>query len=398
MKNKSKKSTVLNAVLFLFVMGATFGIGWFLIPSRDEANREGVALDENIMASEETEPTFDRFVENSRREEEWAFIQDWLANHEVQFNENRIPGDMSHLEMIRNEIGVGTYEAGVGGFAGETDDLTVSWELETPQDRLNIRVSNTTSAYYPVLLKVFYNYEAVDFRLAGSDVYQNELLIDLPPGYEYIIPFHLDSSLEAHEGLSKLTLAAFFDPQEYSVFHGAGHDLSSTVLNFEINYGLDGPMQLERVQHAFEERSDFSRDTTPLITLEQPGGITSEYFLGPGRPRQASPGELLEIEVLLNVRGDSWHSNTGEGNEVEDFLVMGLLDFNQVELSGQPFLWSVNSAVPLFGKFTIEAPMEPGLYDFIALVIENPTGGVTFDNFIPIETSTRFTIEVVDEG
>jgi len=36
------------------------------------------------------------------------------------------------------------------------------------------------------------------------------------------------------------------------------------------------------------------------------------------------------------------------------------------------------------------------LYDFIALIVENPTIGMTLDNFVPIDTSTRFTIEVFE--
>lgn len=391
MKKRSKKSTVLNAVLFIFVLGIAFSIGWLFITSRDESAGD---LSESMVTSEEAEQTTELSAGSTPADEEWERTQQWLAENEVQTNEQRIPESTEYLEITQIYKGAGYYEVGLGGFSGEEDDLTVSWELEHPQERLNIRVSNTTSDYYPVLIKVFYNYEAVDFLVVGEDDYRHELLINLPPGYEYVIPFHLDSRLEAHAGYSMLTFAAFFDPDEYSVFHGAGHDLADTVLNFELNYGFDEPASLDLVQHPFEERSDFSANS-PLITLGQPGGITveDEYFLGPGRPRQASPGEQLEIEMLLNVRGPM---TMNEFQRVDDFLIIGLLDFNQIELSGRPFLWSETASNPLFGAFTIEAPMEAGLYDFIVLIVENPTAGMTLDNFVPIDTSTRFTIEVVE--
>ena len=391
MKVKQKNSAAIKAVLFIFTMGMTFALGWFVMARSGSEPRRG-----------SSEPGSVAIVSNSTDEglsamdEEWERIQQWLEENEVQINENRIPENIDHLEIIRTYEGVGNYEVGFGGFAGEYDDLTVSWELASPQERLNIRLSNTTSDYYPVLLKVFYNYETTDFRLVGEENYRDELLIHLPPGYEYIIPFHLDSAIEAHDGYNKLTISAFFDPDEYSVFHGWGHDLDATALTFEMNYGLDEPPVLDKVQHSLEERADFDSQV-PLITLGPPGSITPEDLLGPGRPRQASPGEMLEMEMLLNVRGNIWDSDTGESTEVEDFLIIGLLDFNQIALSGRPFLWTTNGDHPLFGSFTLEAPMEPGLYDFIALIVTNPNERITLDNFDPIEMSTRFTIEVIDE-
>jgi len=387
MKTKKQKGTIFKIILFTFVASATFFIGWFL------AMPSGRAMVSNM---------FDSVASTTNREDEWYFWQDWLVNNEEHYNENRIPGDVSHLEIERTYIGAyiggGDYGVGVGGFSGDYDDLTVSWELSSPQERLNIRLSNTTSDYYPLIIKLSYNYEAADFRVAGETNYRNELLINLPPGYEYIIPFHLDSNLEAHDGYSKLTLAVFFDPDIYSVFHdnGVGSYLFTRILDFELNYGFDQPPIIDQQQHSFEEIPDW--DVGGSFVLSKPGGITPTGFgSGPGRPRQVSPGELVEMEMLVRRLGELLDNDTGERELVEDFLIIGFLDFNQVELSGQPFLWSTYNATPLLGTFTIEAPMEPGLYDFVALIVENPTENVTLDNFVSIETSERFTIEVIVE-
>ena len=389
MKKRQKSSAVVKTVLFILVMSSTFALGWFFIGTFNQAS---VSDSSNPSAAEEVGSNVSG--ESTAADEEWDRIQAWIEDNEVQINENRIPETTHHLDIIRTYKGVGDYEVGVGGFAGEEDDLTVSWELERPQDRLNIRVTNTTSDYFPLIIKLFYNYESVDFRVVGADTYENELLINLPPGYEYIIPFHLDPALEAHAGYSKLTMAVFFDPDEYSVFHGWGHDMAATALNFEMNHGSNQPPPLDQVQHPFEVRLDL--DNRGGLFLGQPGSITPEDFLGPGRPRQASPGELLDIEVLVSGLGEIW-SDTGERELVEDFLIVGLLDFKQIPLSGRPFLWSAYDAVPLFGHFTIEAPMEPGLYDFVALFVTNPTGRTTLNNFVPIDMSMRFTIEVMEE-
>jgi len=390
MKAKKKYSTVVKAVLFILAMSLTFVLGWFLmIRTENETSH-------HLLEAGGSEEIVSTSTDGSLSvvDESWDWIQQWLVDNEFQMNERRTAENIDHLEITRTYKGTENYEIGFGGFAGEYDDFTVSWSLDHPQERLNIRLSNETSDYYPVLLKLFYNYETVNFRIVGEDDYRSELFIELSPGYEYIIPFHLDSTLEAHVGYSKLTMAAFFDSDQYSVFHGWGHYLDAAALTAEISYESDEQFVLDRVQHPLEERPEFG-NTVPLITMGTPGGITPDYFLGPGRPRQVYPGEELEIEVLLNVRGSVWNPDTGERKEVEDFLMIGLLDFEQIELSESPFLWSSASLVPLFGYFTIEAPTEPGLYDFIAIIVENPTGGMTEDNFIPHEMSNRFTIEVI---
>ena len=387
MKKRQNSSTVVKTVLFILIMSTTFAFGWFWVMG---SNGDSIDDSLNTVSNISNEST------PANEDEEWEQIQSWLADHDVKINENRVPKEIDDTEIVRIYEGIGESEVGLGGFAGEEDDLTVSWELDRPQDQLNIRVSNTTSEDYPVIIKLFYNYESVDFRVAGADTYENELLISLEPGYQYIIPFYLDPALEVHAGYSKLTIAAFFDPDEYSVFHGWGYDLAATALDFEMNYGSDQPPPIDQIQHPLEVRPDFNSRISQIM-LGPPGSITPEDFLGPGRPRQASPGELLEMELLVDKLGSVWNSDTGAYEAVEDFLIMGLLDFNQIPLSGRPFLWSAYEAVPLFGHFTIEAPMEPGLYDFVALIVTDPTGRTTLDNFVPIDMSMRFTIEVVEE-
>ena len=321
----------------------------------------------------------------------------WNVDRDMEFNFEREPGDLEGLEINRVYYGTENYELWVGGFAGESYDMEIPYfRMETSQDRLNASINNTTSHRFNAILKVFYNYEEVEFRISGSDVYNTEFLFAIEPGYYYQIPFHLDPDLEAHDGFSKLTLAVYFQPDEYAMFQQSAHYMPATALNFEINYGGDNPPEIEKFTHEIIEKPTWHGVGNHNLIITQSGDLTYENIGHPGRPLKVKAGERIELDFATNMSGIFRNSFTTNYIPTTDYLIIGLLDFNQVQINGRPFLWvPVDNDVTHFGSFYFYAPMEEGLYDFNAIIIPNPTMQMSWDSFLPLERSMRFTIEVV---
>jgi len=332
--------------------------------------------------------------QNWRSDDQPSFV--WEVDREPEFNPNRIPSDLEGLEINRTYYGIENGELGVGGFSGESDNMEIPFRLQTPQDRLNARINNHTPDYWSVILKVFYNYEEVDFRIQGADVYDTEFLFEVRPGYTYEIPFHLDPLIEAGDTFSKLTMVVIFEPDEYAMFNVAP-EMSFMALNFEINYGSDNPPEIEKVAHEIIKKPTWTVGSGGF-GLTTSGNLTYEDTGHPGRPLKALPGERIELDFAANMSGVFTNMIADTYIPTTDYLIIGLLDFNQVPLSGRPFLWApIDENVTHFGSFYFNAPMEPGLYDFTALIVPNPTMQMSWDSFLPLEMSTRFTIEVLEQ-
>lgn len=107
---------------------------------------------------------------------------------------------------------------------------------------------------------------------------------------------------------------------------------------------------------------------------------------------QVSPGEEIELAFQVNPYGFTLE-------EVHSFLFLVMMDWHQIPINGQPFLHFYAEHDENIGnqdRFTIIAPEVPGLYDISSLLVVNPTNPNAHENFFPVETGFRFTLEVIE--
>ena len=272
------------------------------------------------------------------------------------------------------------------------------FQLETPQDILSFSVANGLENDHSILVTLLYNYEAVAFRPLGSDEYVTELSFYLGAEQGVYIPFQLSESLEVSDYTSKLT-AVFvkfpdyfraMDPMQNIVEHPFG-----MILSFELDYYGSGIARepianFESTQRVEVRYPNFGLMITP--DFEPSARETSMEF--PPTLIQASPRE--EIALGFSARIDSYISV-----DLENYLITALLDWQQVEMSGLPYLLidvaeeKIDNQVD-HGRFTIVAPTEPGFYEFVLIGIPNPTHPNHAWSFEPASRSERITIEVVE--
>jgi len=275
--------------------------------------------------------------------------------------------------------------------------------LDSTQDVLVAQVGHLAlgNEERTFLLKVFLNYEEVGFRPVGADSYKTELLISVPAGFEAHIPFTLGFELPEPDYTHALTVAVF----ENTHLHFADfsqedaeelwmNGIGAMALNFDVTYGVGGQINLtanyteplSRHENMQFHNLQINQNFDDFSTVSGSDGIHSSHI-------EVRRGEMVEL---------AWWANPYHSEDVFDrdsYVVVGLLDWQQVEMNGEPYLLvNTEDAYRMVdhGVFTFEAPNEVGMYEFIAFIVPNPTQALHEYTFFPLEFSWRFTIEVVE--
>ena len=377
-RKKKIYKIVIAVVLFVIICFSIFVI-LEIITSR--SNTEGnITTGDNIDINvERIPPQHDNL--------QWSFYpahEEYLMDINVGLGDNYLhSGGMALGAWARDE------DHPEYGIREENGRIT----LNSPQDVINVYVGNFINVDRNFILKIFYNYEEIEFNVLGSEVYDSEFLFMLEGGYEVNIPIRLSESLEATESISKLTVGVFMAPERFSMKEEAlfGPDNLGMVLNFEINYGFEGDLILN------------IDSEEPLKTIANATGISglgfNKDFDPPGHtiyvppnPLQVSPGEEIELGFVTNA--SSFIPET-----VMDYLIITMIDWRQTSMNGNPYLL-INTTDDEYigdhGRFFITAPENVGKYEVMGFLISNPTNLNSEDNFWPLIQSIRFTIEVVE--
>lgn len=324
----------------------------------------------------------------------------WLGSEEdvEPINEKRLPAEMSDLQINKTEIE--TQPLGGYGFfirPGLEDTLSETHPngffgdmvLESPQDILTAKIQNEGEVPLTFILKFFYNYLETEFKILGDTSYRSDFIFTIEPGQVWEIPFQLPHDLTINEYVNKLTAGIFSDPQFHAHWNEHLKSYHDLILNSEIRFEGHQPLVLSQPP------------TIPIREIDElmfRGAMLNFDFdpgpLGATRPPsllQVSPGEMIEFGFVAN----GW----GVLPEIVDhYLFFVMADWQQIPVNDAPYLWLKTDGEDRgqHGKVMIEAPLEPGFYDMIAITVLNPTADATIFNYYPLEISERFTLQVVE--
>jgi len=279
----------------------------------------------------------------------------------------------------------------------DLDSGFIQINLNTPQDQIIMSVFNACYTDRPFLVKVFYNYEEIPFRVADAELYYTELLLEIPSGYQVDIPINLSNELEKNDYLNILSIGAFPNPEHHAMIDDGFtiNDMFGFMMSWAISYGgneeieFDVPFQNLPNQIEGIRVSGLRIQTHAEAWLEEHQAVYNII----DQLVRATPGEIIELYFYVNT-----HIETTE------YLIVAMLDWQQIELNGQPFLRvearqeEMADGFTDLGRFTITVPEEPGFYEFVAFIILNPTDidneihhwEVTFDFPFTIEVAESF--------
>ena len=306
-------------------------------------------------------------------------------------NQNRLVTSDIHLNLEHSYIPQEYLDGGVKLWIPESE-----WDgyiqLDTPQDIITINVGNSSPYFMDFILKVFYNYKEAPFQVLGSAEWDTEFLFSVESAKYISVPIQLSDALEISDTISKLSVGIFVAPEHFTFNDEINDKLRfhyGLVLNFEIRYNTDIALILDN--NLFEPVGESEFGGFSIHPDPKPPGDGSLRFLSDSLIVKG--GQEIELSFFANA-------STIYGKTTENFLVISMLDWHQVLMNDKPYLLvNVESDAPnvgRYGQFVINAPTEPGFYEFSAFLVPNPTHLNTSYSFVPLEIATRFTIEVIE--
>lgn len=288
----------------------------------------------------------------------------------------------------------------LGGFTllvnqqGEVDlfeDYYGQMLLETPQDILTVSFGNNTDDEELFILKMFYDFEELSFRVGDGD-YDTEFVFYLDGGQTIEIPVQLDSNISRDDYSHNLTVGIYEAPDRYAKTNNVMSNMFGIMLNFEVFYESEGDFLLF---------NKYQNNMKSLNELQFHGLMINNDFVNfdmayfPPNPLKGKPGEELKLGFLANAS-----ELTDE--VLENYVIVSMLDWNQIKMDEQSYLFidtakSIDeSEVVEHGVFYITLPDEVGLYEFVSFIVPNPSNHNSNENFFLLDTAYRFTIEVCE--
>lgn len=331
------------------------------------------------------------------------FLMGCTADEQPTFDEARVniePLDEYHLDTIsegdiRYFLGVSTLDLELE----PTEDYYGLMEVNGADHPLVANIGNLSTEDLNYVLKVFVNYEEVPFRVLGEDEYVTEFMFFLESGYQMDIPFVVDVSFPDDHYTYKLTAGVFVDPSREVINEENYWEVFSwsqgMVLNSDLILGSGSDIYFELPQQT--EPMERQEDTWFVdLIIAQEFTLNEHGFLSPPEfVQQVRRGEDIEFSFYASPLASY-------GYELENYLIIGMLDWQQIPLNGyHPYLFIDAQDQEFeqlldYGVFTLEAIDEVGFYDFIAVLIPNPRNPNSLENSYPLMKSNRFVIEVVE--
>lgn len=301
---------------------------------------------------------------------------------------NLTDSELKGYEEIRAVFGydVSGYSIGFDNPIHEPMGERLIWN--STNEELNLSFANA-SEDAEFLLKIFWNYEEVDFSVDGSDmstsyVFQSEYAKD----ENWSITFSNELDLSSDGFIGYLTPVIYISPnvhqKEAEFYEHKDYGISTTQYVFsDDNFDQYNQYNVFSSED-FQSYNDYTDEFYGLNVTN-----VSDILSNPSPFVTAGKGEQITLDFIL---GDS----TGE--QSEEYLLFAVLENDQVSINGQkvlpirlPIDPETNEPIPQFGELTIDVPNDEGEYEFIAFAVPLPREILV----IPIiENSFRITVVV----
>lgn len=255
--------------------------------------------------------------------------------------------------------------------------------MDKISDTLNVQFANLTDRSSEFIMKIFYEYEEVSFKINGGDILLNGYVFTAKSGESMIIPIILDDSLTFNNS-HLLTVAVLTAPN----VHAVDLDLMTHSYGMSITFELtnrNGTRQIDDKPTAQEPQAFLQiRFHGLMLNLDFEAKDDTQVFYPPLEIK-AKSGET--VKLAYRVRG---YENT------DDVLFIVLVDWQQQTLDGsKPFMHITNNPEYVsYGVIEITAPLEKGRYEITGFAVSNPFELRNAENAWSNDTCYRFTLIV----
>ena len=269
------------------------------------------------------------------------------------------------------------------------DLIYIIFENFIPRQRIN-----KEREYF--ILKIFYNFTEIEFKIGEATDYVSEFIFNLSEGYKAHIPINLPEQIVNNNKNGIFTIGIFASPHFNAVDRRAqwynhcsepiciveytlSNERAGAVISFVLNNGIVKERSIENdIRYRFSVNPEFLTETFEDILNS---GLPSPWLVNRG------------AEVKIGYDMLKWEYST---STIHDYVynIVALLNWNQIKIGDQQFISrgkTLDRDIPSFRHFTIIAPEIPGYYD---LVVFSTVQNQKENNFFISEVAIRFTLKV----
>lgn len=219
-----------------------------------------------------------------------------------------------------------------------------------------------------VVMKVFYDYKMIDFKLADTDTYVSEYTFDLENGKKIDIPILLDDELiKFDQNIHKLLITFT------TGYHQNASDFDSVTDEYGINAVYDVVHDLDFENQTFPYSYNY---LLPEENFEQSYGklvLNTDYD---NVTPKSSFGGILNPTPSLNIKrgSDLDLMYNFEKNGSNNALLIMTFNFAQVNINDKyaELIKLDGKEGTANGKISVKVPDTPGKYEVIGYVVHNP--------------------------
>lgn len=257
----------------------------------------------------------------------------------------------------------------------EHNGLILTENIDYP---LNILFSNFTGADGEFMLKVFYDYKEIDFKVANEFV--SEYVFDLNSPSTIVMPLFLSDEIQLDDYSHKLTVVVFAGTNQYACDYESVTDSYGQCLDYEIRK----PQTPSNNYMAH----DYLIESNPISDINFSGFVINDDIDDaasvkmPSTEIRANPGETIDLNLFMgNIDGFS------------EYAAIVFMDWDVVDINGSsPLLLKTQGLSQQ--NFTLKAPEMPGKYEICGILIPNPFNNIPESSFYYTEYAYRFTLLV----
>jgi hypothetical protein len=291
--------------------------------------------------------------------------------------------DNAKYSEWESSVGIDVYNSNsfskTNGVLNKTNSLLYIADIDEP---ITIKFNNN-GKNRNFSLTVFYDYEQIPFKITEDGTINDIYTFTLDDSYEIELPLFLPNNIEK-SGSHKLLVS-------FSI----GYDIHAMDLeDFSDWYGMSKIYDV-----TFGGEADFS---DKKIVYEKPFNIvdrTLNLLLVPDMGPEIMNINIDTLPKVIEVKGGTPFNLTYRisTDNSEKVLLLVTVGFRQIKIDDSSYkLFKFEKSKTCYGDIQLTAPEEIGLYEVIALKVQNPFEKIQEPIRCDVRSSVRFTLKVIE--
>lgn len=259
--------------------------------------------------------------------------------------------------------------------------------LESLNDPI-IATFKQSGADRDIVMRVYYDYSPVAFRVGETGEYSEQYVFHLESGMGLEIPFYLSpEQISEDSNTHKLMVDFIAGYGEFAMAKERQSEFYGATDLFDLAYTEDGEQTtILGSKYPLTQAEDYyDYINVNLLLTKDVSGVPQGDVYSPEKCYSATAGNEFKLNYLIS----------NYDTEVESALLIITVGHEPVFINSQEYLWiDMKDRLLACGEVEFDCPDSCGYYDVIGYVVFDPFDFVSMSLRDMPQTSIRFTLDV----